>query len=105
MKTAVCMKYVPVIARMRFDYEARTIIREGVPSEVNPFDVLGLVRAVELRTAPEDEVVVLTMGPPRRRRRADGVLGAGRRPGRAGHRPRLGRQRYAGDLPRPGAGP
>ena len=36
MKTAVCMKYVPVIARMRFDYEARTIIREGVPSEVKP---------------------------------------------------------------------
>ena len=64
MKTAVCIKYVPVIARMRFDYEARTIIREGVPSEVNPFDVLGLVRAVELKTAPGDEVVALTMGPP-----------------------------------------
>ncbi len=64
MKTAVCMKYVPVIARMRFDYEARTIIREGVPSEVNPFDLLGLVRAVELKTAPGDEVVVVTMGPP-----------------------------------------
>ena len=37
---------------------------EGVPSEVNPFDVLGLVRAVELKSEPGDEVVVLTMGPP-----------------------------------------
>ena len=64
MKTAVCMKYVPMIARMQFDYEARTIVREGVPSEVNPFDVLGLVRAVELKADPQDEVVVLTMGPP-----------------------------------------
>ena len=64
MKTAVCMKYVPMIARMQFDYEARTIVREGVPSEVNPFDALGLVRAVELKSASEDEVVVLTMGPP-----------------------------------------
>ena len=64
MKTAVCMKYVPMIARMQFDYEARTIVREGVPSEVNAFDVLGLVRAVELKTEPQDEVVVLTMGPP-----------------------------------------
>ncbi len=64
MKTAVCMKYVPMIARMQFDYEARTIVREGVPSEVNPFDVLGLVRAVELKDGPDDEVVVLTMGPP-----------------------------------------
>jgi electron transfer flavoprotein alpha subunit len=53
-----------MIARMQFDYEARTIVREGVPSEVNPFDVLGLVRAVELKTEPQDEVVVLTMGPP-----------------------------------------
>ena len=64
MKTAVCMKYVPVIARMQFDYAARTIVREGVPSEVNAFDQLGLVRAVELKSDPADEVVVLTMGPP-----------------------------------------
>ncbi len=58
------MKYVPVIARMRFDYEARTIVREGVPSEVNGFDLLGVVRAVELKSGDDDEVVVLTMGPP-----------------------------------------
>ena len=64
MKTAVCMKYVPVIARMQFDYEARTIVRDGVPSEVNAFDQLGLVRAVELKSDPADEVVVVTMGPP-----------------------------------------
>ena len=64
MKTAVCMKYVPILARIQFDYEAKTIIREGVPSEVNPFDLLGLVRAVELKDATEDEVVVISMGPP-----------------------------------------
>jgi electron transfer flavoprotein alpha subunit len=67
MKIAVCMKYVPVVSRIRFDYEERTIIREGVPSEVNIFDQLGLVRAVELKTGPEDEVVVLSMGPPQTR--------------------------------------
>lgn len=64
VKTVVCMKYVPVIARMRFDYEARTVVREGVPSEVNGFDLLGVVRAVELKSGVDDEVVVLTMGPP-----------------------------------------
>lgn len=64
MKTAVCMKYVPVIARIQFDYEAKTIIRDGVPSEVNPFDLLGLVRAVELKNSADDEVVVISMGPP-----------------------------------------
>ena len=64
MKTAVCMKFVPVISRIKFDYEAKTIVREGVPSEVNPFDLLGVVRAVELKNSPEDEVVVISMGPP-----------------------------------------
>ncbi len=64
MKIAVCIKYVPMISRMQFDYENRTIIRDGVPSEVNPFDALGLVRAVELKSEPGDEVVAFTMGPP-----------------------------------------
>ena len=65
MKTAVCMKFVPVISQIKFDYETKTIIRDGVPSEVNPFDLIGLVRAVELKSAPEDEVVVISMGPPK----------------------------------------
>ncbi|MBM3943328.1 MAG: electron transfer flavoprotein alpha/ beta subunit [SAR202 cluster bacterium] len=64
MKIAVCVKYVPVVARMRFDYQRKTIIREGVPSEVNPFDLLGLVRAVQLKQSPQDQVVAVCMGPP-----------------------------------------
>ena len=64
MKIAVCVKYVPVVARIQFDYESKTIIREGVPSEVNPFDMLAVVRAAELKQSPEDQVVVISMGPP-----------------------------------------
>ena len=67
MKTAVCVKYVPVVSRITFDYEKKTIVRDGVPSEVNPFDVLGLVRAVELKAQPDDEVVAISMGPPQAR--------------------------------------
>ncbi|HZA22711.1 MAG TPA: electron transfer flavoprotein alpha/ beta subunit, partial [Dehalococcoidia bacterium] len=67
MKIAVCVKYVPVVARMGFDYKKKTIIREGVPSEINPFDLLGLVCAVETKSGPEDQVVVLSMGPPHAR--------------------------------------
>ena len=91
MKTAVCMKYVPMIARMQFDYENRTIVRDGVPSEVNPFDVLGLVRAVELKTEAVDEVVVLTMGPPSAQEGPHQLPRARRRPGCADHRPGPGR--------------
>ena len=64
MKIAVCVKYVPVVSRIQFDYEKKTIIRDGVPSEINPFDLLGLVRAVEMKTNPDDQVVVISMGPP-----------------------------------------
>ena len=67
MKIAVCAKYVPVVSRIQFDYEQKTIIREGVPSEVNPFDLLALVCAVDLKSDPRDEVLVLTMGPPQAR--------------------------------------
>ena len=64
MKIAVCVKYVPVISRITFDYENKIIVREGVPSEINLFDLLGLVRAVELKQGPGDHVVVISMGPP-----------------------------------------
>ena len=67
MKIAVCVKYIPVLSQIKFDYEQKTIVREGVPSEINPFDILGLVRAVELKTGPEDQVVVISMGPPNTR--------------------------------------
>ena len=67
MKIAVCVKYVPVVSRIQFDYEQKTIIREGVPSEINPFDLLALVCGVELKSVPQDEVLVLTMGPPQAR--------------------------------------
>ena len=67
MKIAVCMKYVPILAQVKFDYEQKTILREGVASEINPFDLLGLVRAVQLKTGAEDEVVVISMGPPQAR--------------------------------------
>ena len=71
MKIAVCVKYVPVVSRIKFDYERKTIVREGVPAEINPFDLLWLVRAVEMKRGPEDQVVAISMGPPQAR---DGLI-------------------------------
>ena len=67
MKIAVCVKYVPVVAQIGFDAATKTIIRDNVTSEINPFDRLGMSCAVELKTEadPENhEVVAVTMGPP-----------------------------------------
>ena len=67
MKIAVCIKQVPVLSRVRFDYESKTIVRDGVPLEVNSFDLLAVDRAVELGKQTGAEVVVFTMGPPQAR--------------------------------------
>ncbi len=64
MKIAVCVKFVPVVSRIEFDYENKVIQREGVPSEINPFDLLGINMAVDLKDGPDDTVVALSMGPP-----------------------------------------
>ncbi|CAI8007806.1 Electron transfer flavoprotein subunit beta [Geodia barretti] len=67
MKIAVCIKQVPVVSLLKFDNETRRVVRDGVPSEVNPFDVLGMSLAVNLKQDHDAEVVVYTMGPPQAR--------------------------------------
>ena len=49
---------------LRFDNETRRVVREGVPNEVNPYDVLGISLAAGLQARHGAEVVVLSMGPP-----------------------------------------
>ena len=67
MKIGVCIKQVPVVSRIQFDYETRTMVREGVPLEVNSFDLLAVDRAVALARETAGEVAVFTMGPPQAR--------------------------------------
>lgn len=77
MRYAVCVKQVPVIARLEFDPTTRTLRRDGVPAEVSSFDVRALLRAVELRATTGGEVVVLTMGPPQAAEALDFCLALG----------------------------
>jgi electron transfer flavoprotein alpha subunit len=67
MNIAVCIKWVPVVARMKFDAETRRIVREGVPSEVNNWDIVAVQRATELRAEFGGTVTAITMGPPQAR--------------------------------------
>ncbi len=67
MKVAVCIKQVPVLSRVTFDYETKTIVREGVPLEVNSYDLLAVDRAAKLKEQTTTEVLAITMGPPQAR--------------------------------------
>ncbi len=64
MKFIVCIKQVPAVSELRFDHAKKTLIREGVHNEINPFDRHALTFAVEAKKRYNGEVVVMTMGPP-----------------------------------------
>lgn len=77
MRYLVCIKQVPVVARLEFDPERRALRREGVPTEVSSFDLRALLRAIELREQTGGEVVALTMGPPQAQEALDYCLALG----------------------------
>ncbi|KGG80470.1 electron transfer flavoprotein subunit beta [Caloranaerobacter azorensis H53214] len=64
MKIIVCIKQVPDTTEVRLDPTTGTLIREGVPSIINPDDKSGLEAALRLKDEIGAEVTVLTMGPP-----------------------------------------
>lgn len=64
MKYVVCVKQVPDTTEVEIDPETGTIIREGVPTMLNPFDEFALNEALRLRGETGGEVTALSMGPP-----------------------------------------
>ena len=64
MNVLVCVKQVPDTTEIKIDPVKNTLIREGVPSIVNPFDGYALEAAARLKDKdPETKIVVLSMGP------------------------------------------
>ena len=64
MKIVVCVKQVPDTNEVRIDPVTGTLIREGVPSIINPDDLAGIEAALELKDKHGHEVIVVSMGPP-----------------------------------------
>ncbi len=64
MKFVVAVKQVPDTAEVRIDPERGTLIRDGVPSIMNPFDAYALEEALRWRDELGGTVTVITMGPP-----------------------------------------
>lgn len=64
MHIVVCVKQVPDSAQIRVHPVTNTIMRQGVPTIINPYDLFALEEALRLRDRFGGEVTVLTMGPP-----------------------------------------
>lgn len=64
MKIIVCIKQVPDTNEVKLDPKTNTLIREGVPSIINPDDKAGLEAALRIKDKNNDvTVTVLSMGP------------------------------------------
>ena len=70
MIIVVCVKQVPDTNEVKLDPVTGTLIRDGVPSIMNPDDKAGLEAALELKDANGAHITVVSMGPPQ----ADDVL-------------------------------
>ena len=64
MHIVVCIKQVPDSAQIRVHPVTNTIMRQGVPTIINPYDLFALEEAMRWRDRLGGEVTVLTMGPP-----------------------------------------
>jgi electron transfer flavoprotein alpha/beta subunit len=65
MNIIVTVKQVPDTHEVKIDPKTGTLIREGVPSIINPEDKNALEEALRIKEGREDvEVTVLSMGPP-----------------------------------------
>jgi len=60
----VAVKQVPDTNQVRIDPETGTLIREGVPFIVNPFDTHALEAGLQLKDRFGGQVIAISMGPP-----------------------------------------
>ena len=64
MRIIVCIKQVPDTDQMKFDKETYSLIRDGVPFVINPFDENALESALQIKEQHGGEVIVISMGVP-----------------------------------------
>ena len=64
MKIIVCIKQVPDTSEVKLDPKTNTLIRDGVPSIINPDDKSGIEAALKIKEQVGGTVTVVCMGPP-----------------------------------------
>lgn len=64
MNIVVCLKQVPDTTAVKIDPKTGTLIRDGVPSIINPEDKHALEAALNIKDTVGATVTVISMGPP-----------------------------------------
>ena len=64
MRYVVCIKQVPETTDVKINPATNTLIRDGVASIINPFDMYAIEEGLRLKAKTGGTVTVVTMGPP-----------------------------------------
>jgi electron transfer flavoprotein beta subunit len=64
LNIVVCIKQVPDTTNVRINPETNTLIREGVESIINPFDMYAIEEALRVKEKVGGKVIIMSMGPP-----------------------------------------
>ena len=64
MKIFVCIKQVPGVSEVKIDPETNTLVREGIPSIINPMDKNGIQLALDIKEEYGGDTIAVSMGPP-----------------------------------------
>lgn len=64
MLIVACIKQVPDTTQVKIDPVTNTLVREGIPFIMNPYDTHALEAALQLKDRFGCRVAVLSMGPP-----------------------------------------
>ena len=64
MNILVCLKQVPDTTAVKIDPKTGTLIRDGVPSIINPEDKHALEAALQIKENNGAKITVISMGPP-----------------------------------------
>jgi electron transfer flavoprotein beta subunit len=64
MLVVVCIKQVPDTAQVQIDPVSNTLVREGIPFIVNPYDTHALEEGLRLKDQYGFRVAAISMGPP-----------------------------------------
>lgn len=64
MNIIVCIKQVPETTEVKINPKTNTLIRQGVKSIINPFDMYALEEAIRIKEKLGGRTTVISMGPP-----------------------------------------
>lgn len=64
MHIVVCIKQVPETGNVKIDPKTNTLMREGVQSIINPFDMYAIEEGIRLKERVGAKVTAISMGPP-----------------------------------------